>query len=323
MSFISGISVFCFAASYTVALVLELTRMFFRSGVRGALMLGFAGAGLIAHTLFLAYRADTASAAPLSSAYDWDLLGAWALVVVYLYLTWDHPKTSIGLFLLPLVLALLGLSQYADQQPFAQSRAGQIWGTIHGIFLLLGVVTVSIGFVAGVMYLIQSFRLKHKLPASQGLRLPSLEWLERVNSRAILVSAFMVGIGFASGIVLNMVLHKRRTDELPWTDPIIWRTALMFGWMLAAALFSAVYRPARGGRKVAYLTVASFAFLAISLVVGVLLPSVHGTAAVEKQKADVRKHAARPADFAFGHPDSDFCRLRSAFRDLPSLEFST
>ena len=171
MSFISGISVFCFAASYMVALVLELTRMFFRSGVRGALMLGFAGAGLTAHTLFLGYRAATASGAPLSSAFDWYLLGAWALVVVYLYLTWYHPKTSIGLFLLPLVLALLGLSQFADQQPFPQSRAGQVWGMIHGIFLLLGVVTVSIGFVAGMMYLIQAYRLKHKLPASLGLRL--------------------------------------------------------------------------------------------------------------------------------------------------------
>ena len=88
-------------------------------------------------------------------------------MVVYLYLTWYHPKISIGLFLLPLVLALFGLSQFADQQPFPQSHAGQIWGTIHGIFLLLGVVAVSIGFVAGVMYLIQSYRLKHKLPATQ------------------------------------------------------------------------------------------------------------------------------------------------------------
>ena len=132
------------------------------------------------------------------------------------------------------------------------------------------------GFVAGMMYLIQANRLKHKLPASQGLRLPSLEWLERVNSRAIVISALMIGVGFASGIILNLVLHERSIDQLPWSDPIIWRTGLMFGWLLVAVLFSAIYRPARGGRKVAYLTVASFAFLAISLGLGVLLPSEHG-----------------------------------------------
>ena len=138
MSFLSGISVFCFAASYTVALALELTRMFFRSGVRGALMLGFAGAGLLAHTLFLGYRAATASGAPLSSAFDWDLLGAWALVVIYLYLTWYHPKTSIGLFLLPLVLALLGLSQFADQEPFPQSSPARCGGRCTGFFCSWG-----------------------------------------------------------------------------------------------------------------------------------------------------------------------------------------
>ncbi len=318
MSFISGISVFCFAASYAVALVLELTRMFFRSGVRGALMLGFAGAGLVAHTLFLGYRAATASGAPLSSAFDWYLLGAWVLVVVYLYLTWYHPKTSIGLFLLPLVLALLGLSQFADQQPFPQSRAGQVWGMIHGIFLLLGVVTVSIGFVAGVMYLIQAYRLKHKLPASPGLRLPSLEWLERVNSRAILISALMVGVGFGSGIVLNMVLHQRRTDELPWSDPIIWRTAVMFGWLLVAVLFSALYRPARSGRKVAYLTVASFAFLTVSLGLGALLPSEHGAAATEKQKAEDRRQNEERTSVEVENflPYSAFCFLPSAFEEF-------
>ena len=47
----SGISVTCFAASYLVAWLLELSRLFFRSGIRGAVMVGFASAGLLAHTL--------------------------------------------------------------------------------------------------------------------------------------------------------------------------------------------------------------------------------------------------------------------------------
>ena len=41
-------------------------------------------------------------------------------------------------------------------------------------------------------------------------------------------------------------------------------------------IFSALYRPARSGRKVAYLTVASFAFLAASLAVRLFVPSEHG-----------------------------------------------
>src|SRR5262249_37654706 len=151
----------------------------------------FTGAGLLAQTLYLINRAVTAGGTPISSAFDWDLLGAWGLVLVFLYLSWYHPKISIGLFLLPLALALIGLASFADREPFPQSRAGQVWGTIHGIFLLLGLVAVAVGFVAGLMYLLQSYRLKHKMPAAAGSRLPSLEWLDRVNSRAILISVWM------------------------------------------------------------------------------------------------------------------------------------
>jgi len=277
MMLLSRISVICFAASYSIALALEVTRIFFRSGVRQAVMVGFAAAGLLAHSLFLINRGLAASGTPLSSSFDWYLLAAWVLANVYLYLTLYHPRIPLGLFLLPIVLALIGLAKFADRQPFPQSSAGQIWGMIHGLFLLAGHVAVAVGFVAGVMYLIQSYRLKHKVPAAAGpIRLPSLEWLEAANSRAILISVLMVGVGFASGIVLNMVLHERKIDQVPWSDPVIWRTAVLFGWLFAAALFSALYRPARSGRKVAYLTVTSFAVLAVSIGISLFVPSEHG-----------------------------------------------
>src|SRR5262249_59382969 len=61
-------------------------------------------------------------------------------------------------------------------------------------------------------------------------------------------------------------------------------------WLSAAAIFSAIYRPARSGRKVAYLTVTSFAVLAVSIGVSLLVPSEHGG---ERQKAEVRVQAPR------------------------------
>jgi hypothetical protein len=210
---------------------------------------------------------------------------------------------------LPIVLALIGLAKFADRQPFPRSSAGQIWGMIHGLFLLAGHVAVAVGFVAGVMYLIQSYRLKHKVPAAAGpIRLPSLEWLEAANSRAILISVLMVGVGFASGIVLNMVLHERKIDQVPWSDPVIWRTAVLFGWLFAAAIFSALYRPARSGRKVAYLTVTSFAVLAASIGVSLLVPSEHG-----EWKPDTRVQAPR------GYPGF---RIQRSGRRAPSRRWS-
>lgn len=271
---LSGISVVCFAASYAVALGLELTRLLFRSAIRGAVMIGFAAAGLLAHTLFLAHRALTAVGSPLSSEKDWYLLTAWVLAAVYLYLTLYHPRTAFGVFLLPLVLGLVGVGTFlADPRPFAREPASQIWGVIHGASILLATVTVVIGFVAGLMYFQQAGRLKRKLPPARGLRLPSLEWLQRTNSRAVVVSAILLGVGVISGIVLNSI---NRTERIPWSDPTVLATWLMFGWLVIAAAVSLGYQPARVGGKVAYLTVASFIVLLVALGVALLGNGEHG-----------------------------------------------
>ena len=73
----------------------------------------------------------------------------------------------------------------------------------------------------------------------------------------------------------------------------------MLAWLLAAAVFNAVYRPARRGRKVAYLTIASFVFLVIALACscwstpstaaapqGALEQAASGTAYMPARRAD-------------------------------------
>ena len=109
---LSGVGIICFATSYAVALVLEVSRLLFRSGIRGAVMLGFAGVGLVLHSAYLYYRAVEAVSAggsPLSGQAEWCLIAAWLLVVVYLYLVYYHPRASFGLFLLPLALGLIAV----------------------------------------------------------------------------------------------------------------------------------------------------------------------------------------------------------------------
>lgn len=283
---LSGISILCFAASYTAALALEISRLFFRSGVRGAILLAFAGAGLLAQTLFLAYRARTNSAAPLSSEFDWYLVAAWALAAMYVYWTCSHPRTAVGLFALPLVLGLIAAAEFfAKREPFPTSQMSQAWGAVHGIFLLLGVITVLVGFVAGLMHLVHSYQLKHKLQPIQGLQLPALEWLERVNTRAVFVAAAMLAVGFVSGMALNLVNRRQASPEsVPWSDPVVWSSGVLLAWQLAAAAFSVFYRPARQGRKVAYLTVASFVCLAIAMGVWLTSTSSHAPASATGAK---------------------------------------
>jgi ABC-type uncharacterized transport system permease subunit len=281
---LSGVTILCFAASYVIVLALEFSRLVFRSGVRGAVMIGWAAAGLLAHSAFLYHRAVSTGDVPLSSNRDWYLLAAWVLMVVYLYLVCYHPKTHFGLFLMPLVLGLIATAQFlADAQPFAREPASKVWGAIHGTAILLATVSVLVGFAAGLMYLRQSRRLKAKHPPTFGLRLPSLEWLQRANSRAIVVSLVMLIIGVAAGMVLNLINSRHQVRMLPLSDPVVFSTVLLTLWLLAASLFSAFYRPARQGHKVAYLTVVSFIFLllVLALVTGVVWKTEHGVGGEE------------------------------------------
>jgi ABC-type transport system involved in cytochrome c biogenesis permease subunit len=277
MSSLSNVHIFCFAASYAVALVLEVSRLFFRAPVRIIVTAGFAAAGLLAHTAFVVMRAnpDPRLPPPLSSWFDWLLLVAWGMAGIYLLMVLRRPQAAVGIFMLPVVLVLIGVAAlFRHVDPFPRSQALYAWGMIHGVALLLGSIGVMLGFVAGVMYLLQSYRLKQKLPPRQGLKLPSLEWLQQANKRTLLVSSCLLAAGLLAGVVANLV---KRQEGIPWTDPVVWTSGLLFVWLVVVLLFESLYKPAQQGRKVAYLTVASFVLLGLVLGMVLLGPSEHAT----------------------------------------------
>ena len=141
---LSGISLTCFATSYLVALCLEVTRLLFRSGLRGALLQTFVALGVFTHSVYLINAARLANtSAPLSSWHDWYLVAAWVLAVVYGALMLSNPRVAVGVFVLPLVIGLVAAAHFgADSVPFSQGEASRVWAIIHGSSLLLGTVVV-------------------------------------------------------------------------------------------------------------------------------------------------------------------------------------
>ena len=262
----TGITMTCFAASYLVTLVLEVSRILFHATVRNVVMLAFAAAGWFAHTLFLLAHArlDLANnaALPWSNWHGFCLFAAWVVAGAYLGLSIRRPQVAVGVFLLPLVLVLIGVAHInRDAAPFTASEAVSYWRWIHGLALLLGIVGVTLGFGTGVMHLIQSYRLKHKLPPNPRFKLPSLEWLQRFNREALFISAGSLAIGLIAGMVMNATSG----GGIAWTHPVIVSSGILFLWLVAVLASEMFYRPAREGRKVAYLTVASFIFLGLVL----------------------------------------------------------
>ena len=276
---LSGISITCFAASYAVALTLEISRVFFRPLVRRYVSWIFMVLGLFTHTSYLVFRAQegySLRGTPLSNWYHWCLVAAWLVATCYLLISFSRPTTTSGVFLLPLVLALIGVAcLFPRDQVFPISTGHRVWGSIHGATWTLGTATVTIGFAAGIMYLLQSYRLKRKIPMKTGFRLPNLEWLRKLNERSLVVSAVFLAAGLLSGIMMNLIRRDGQEVGFPWTDPVVWTSGLLFLWLAVAAVFSHLYKPARLGWKVAYLTVASFVFLILVLGIVFLSSTQH------------------------------------------------
>jgi len=308
IEFVSRISVVCFAASYAVALVCEGSRLLFRSGVRGAAMVGFAGAGLVAHTLFLVWRAANEPAVPLSSAFDWYLLASWVLAGGYLWLTIANPRTPVGLFLLPVVLGLIGAAEVSSRSPFPQSPATQIWGAIHGSFNLAASVAVAIGALAGVLWLIQAARLGRKQPPLRSFRLPSLERLAHTTERTLAIAAWTAAAGFLSGMVLNAVNRQRGLLEtVPWNDPVVLRMAGLVAWLVTAAVVVRVMgRRADGPRIAAWLSLVSFGVLTASILWGLFGTTRHGVPPVRdmSETSEAALPRAWPTPAAAARPAS-------------------
>ncbi len=300
---LTNVHIFCFAASYVVALLLEVSRLFLRAPVRIIGTLGFSAAGLFAQTIYIVMRttSDPQKPPPLSSWYDWLLLIAWGVAAVYLLMKLRRPQTAMGIFMLPMVLALIGVAYvFRDVPPFPRSQSLTIWGIVHGTMLLAGSVVVMLGFLAGLMYLVHSHRLKRKLPPRQGLKLPSLEWLQKSNKQALLLSSWLLAVGLIAGLALNVVKGR---EGMPWTDPVVWTSGLLFVWLLIVLVFESLYRPAQQGRKVVYLTLASFVFLGFALGMVLVGPSEHASpSTLEPSRTDIR--GSRNASPITGSPST-------------------
>lgn len=259
------VEVLCFGASYGVALAGELARLAVRSPWRRALTVGMTAAGLVAQTWYLAGRWVATSTPPITTTFDSLLLLSWLLAAIYLYLTLQDRRYTLGLFLLPVVIGLVAVagSPTFNAQPTADwPTLVSLWVTVHVGLLVLGSLAVTAAFLAALMYLIQVRRLKAKLPPSAGLTLPSLERLENFNSRAVILAFPLLTLGLGVGATLAVYLN-RKAYSFSWLDPSV--LAALAAWTLLALLLHWRYQPARRGRKVAYLTILAFGLVLLTL----------------------------------------------------------
>src|SRR5689334_23045941 len=106
------VTLFCFAASYAVALGLELWHLFRRRPVHRLLANLFGAAGLLAQTIYLAVQRP-----PLGGQYGLLLVLAWIPAIFYLFGSLHHTRLAWGVFVLPVILTLVALAAVFGPSP--------------------------------------------------------------------------------------------------------------------------------------------------------------------------------------------------------------
>lgn len=273
-----NVTLACFFSSYVVALVFEGAQLLRKHAASHWLALLFAVAGLAAQSIYLVVRSRTANLPPLlSSTHDWLLVLAWLIVVLYVFVELVESKVALGLFALPVVLLLVGLSWFVPDTPNRNLAQLRGVGMLHAAMLVLGVVGVLVSFVMSLMYLLQHRRLKHKRIEPEGLHLMSLEALSRINWWAIVLSVPLLTLGMATGVWLSLLSAQTPVPVSlgKWQfvlSGVVWLTmGALFVWLVAGRRTS--------GRLVAWRTMWACGFLLATLMLLQILSEggVHGT----------------------------------------------
>lgn len=279
VAFLANVHLSCFLLSYLVAFAGEIVQLLReRTTVTRSVLVFATVAGLIAHTAYLVSRSAQSGLPPLvGSSHDWLLVLAWLGILFYLIGLAVPDRVTLGVFLLPVVLALIIIAVFVEKAGDAdevREVAAHRWGMLHASSLVIGMVCVLAATISAVMYLLQHQRMRGRRIWLRTLELPNLERLTLVNRSLVIGTVVMLTVGLVTGFILAF---KDPGATFEWTEPIIVGTLIVWALMVTALTWLLMQKDPTG-RQVAQMTVLAGGFLLLT-VFGLILVSggVHGT----------------------------------------------
>jgi ABC-type uncharacterized transport system permease subunit len=263
-----NITVFCFLASYLVALGVEVARLWRPAKWQRNGMLFAGAAGLVAHSLYLIKRSQANGLPPLvGSAHDWLLVLAWLIVAGFLAAALLDRDVSLGVFALPLVLALV-LTSYATGREAGDDPLVELgrrrWTMLHASGLAIGFASMAGAFLASVMYLVQHRRLRSPRHGHASWKMPSLESLASGTRWLVFAGFGFLTLGVVTGVILGLGPSARPSAAV-FLDPQV-LAGLTVWTLLAGGLVWLSTRPRSTGKQVAWLAATAGAVLLCTIV---------------------------------------------------------
>jgi len=289
VGFLEKVHIYCFLLSYLGSLGFEFLLLLRKpASFLRSLAIAFAAAGFLAHTSFLLTRSRVEDLPPLlTSQQDWLLVLAWLGALLYLILVVSHRQLAHGLFLLPAMLLLVTAALFASPQAAGTLREVSLrrWGMFHAASLVLGIAAVAGAALSGLMYVLHHQRLRNRSRFLMRLTLPSLENLAAWNRWMVLFSVPCLTVGLLTGFLLISMSRDARQAGIPWEDPTIVTTIVV--WLaMVAVLIRTMKAAQQPGRSVAMLSFLSGGFLLLTVLGPMLLAGAGSLNSIHGRPAD-------------------------------------
>ena len=210
-----------------------------------------------AHLAFLLLEGPSPGELPLADISQILSISSFGIGIAFLLASYRFDVTILGAFIVPLSLMLFlasGLgSSYAPVSPRVESTVL----TLHIGANVLGLIAFALAFAAGLGYILQERLLRQRKLSGVFQRLPSLDVLDTMGRRAVLVGFPLLTFGMITG---TFWLLRAGGSEF-----FISQALGLVAWAIFAAVI--VLRVAAGwqGRKAALGTMMGFLFTLLVL----------------------------------------------------------
>ena len=219
------------------------------------------GGAVVLMTIALVGRAVELHTVPLVTSIEALYFYAWLLLAVFLFLVRKAAHGTMGAFLVPLAAVLAGFAAAFMEPPAAVNPLFQNkLFALHTVSLFLGYSALSVAFWAGVLYLLLFDEIAHKKVGRMFARLPSLDDLDRLGHRTVVLGFVLLTLGIGVGMV-----WARREWGVAW----VWESKSV--WTLLSWTVYLGYLVTRRlvgwqGQRAAWLATLGFAISIFTLI---------------------------------------------------------
>ena len=223
----------------------------------------------LAHTFVIGMQTMEVRHIPFASLPTAVSTFVWLLTLSYLYTETTTDERAMGVFILPIVIALQVLPALDPGVEREDPLLDSPWFWIHVMSLLFAYASFALAGVLGLTYVLQFKEIKKKQLGFFYTRLPSLQVLDVMNSRAVTVGWVFLTVGVIVGFIWATQARAAAPDNprlasFGFHDPKILMATLT--WMVYS--FAVVARRAMGwhGRRAALLSTMGFGIVLLNFV---------------------------------------------------------